>query len=69
MLEKTVAAENERGKLDAAKKAEKRDLGSGIRDQEKPVQAPVAAPAPAKSEDRENVLSLIDQLSDETQAK
>ena len=46
--EDEAAAENERGKLDAAKKA--------------------AAPAP-KPADRENVLNLIDQLSEESKAK
>ena len=76
--ETEAAAENERGKLDAAKKVEKREEGTGKREEEKPVQAPVAAPAqakavetpaPAKSEGRENVLNLIDQLGEESRAK
>ena len=73
--EDEAAAENERGKLDAAKKAKEREEERGKREEEKPVQAPVAAqapvkavetPAPAKPADRENVLNLNDQLSEES---
>ena len=76
--EDEAAAENERGKLDAAKKAKERESPSakdaedksGVGDQgSEKREVPVAAPVPAKPAERENVLNLIDQLSEESKAK
>ncbi|MBQ0031790.1 MAG: hypothetical protein KBT68_03200, partial [bacterium] len=82
--EAEAAAENERGKLDATKKAEKREEGIGNREQEKPVQAPVAAPAPVAepvpvaapvpaasvaADKKAEGPSLIDLLGEESKAK
>ena len=76
--EDEAAAENERGKLDAAKKAKERERGTGNREQEKPVQAPVAEPvpvaapvpaAPVAVDKKAGAFNLIDQLSEESKAK
>ena len=60
--EAEAASTNERGRVDAEKKVKEGD-------QERPVLAPVVTPAPAKPADRENVLTLIDQLSEESREK
>lgn len=71
-------SENERGKLDAEKKAAERNQGTGNGEQAKPVRAPVAAlapvaaPVPAASvaaDKKAEGPSLIDLLGEESKAK